>query len=421
MENNLAEINSLLGVMGSLVCDPDGNIIVQAMPDTYDVDKLSVTARVISQTLQALDTSGHRIAEMDLQFEGGRVILKNLRGGTLAILCARNINLPLLNMTASVAAKKIAAQLKPKSAAAPREPAAAEAKGRPPAPTPAPTPSPAAPPMASPPAAAPASSDELLAPPLFRELGEEASRIIATAKYNRIDMRVLDSMAVWLSTTRTRWLLAPIEKREIHLGMHSVDNLTLLLLFQKLGYDENKRFNAIYGKQRLHYLMPSRDLSVDVFLDSFSPYHRLDMTGYLSGGELALVETPLLLTRLQPVEISDMILRELCALLIEHELSVGPEKGKIDASAVTQLCSDDWGWFKTVIVNMDRLRTFAAATLTPADRAIVTERIQRLQQSIASAPKSLRWQTRARLGETVRWYETPIVGHPAGRPDMAFG
>ncbi len=411
MENNLTEINSLLGVIGSFVCDADGRLVAQALPDAYDGDKLSVTARVVAQTLQALETSGQRVTDMDLQFESGRLILKNLRGGTLAILCARNINLPLLNMTASITAKKIAAQLKPKAAAAPREP-----KASPPPPAPAP----ATPPVIIT-AAAPAPTEELLAPPLFQELNQETCRIIAQAKYNRIDARALDSLAIWLTTTRTRWLLAPLEKREIYLGMPSIDNLVLLLLFQKLGYDENKRFNAQHGKQRLHYFMPSRDLSVDVFLGSFSMYHRLDMTGYLSQGDVALVETPLLLTRLQSVEITDAGLRDICALLIEHDLSVGPEKGKIDASAITRLCSDDWGWFKTVTLNLDRVKTFAAATLTPADRAIVNEHTQRLQQSIATAPKSLRWQTRAGLGESVRWYETPIVGHPAGRPDMAFG
>ncbi len=412
MESNLAEINSLLGVLGSLVCDSDGKIIVQAMPDAYGDDKLSVTARVVSKTVQALDSSGQRVSEMDLQFEGGRLLLKNLRGGTLVILCARNINLPLLNMTAGVEAKKIAAQLKPKPATREPSPAAEPTLSSAPASL-----TPAAP---APTEATAALSQELLAPPLFQELYQETCRIIAEAKHHRIDLRVLDAVAVWLSTTRTRWLLTPIEKREIHLGARSVDGEALAKLFQKLGYDENKRFNAYYGKQRLHFLLPSRNLSIDVFLDVFSMYHRLDMVGYLSDGEIVLVETPLLLTLLQTVEASDAIRRDLCALLIEHDLSVGPEKGKIDASAVTRLCADDWGWFKTVTVNLDRLNTFAAA-LTPADRAIVNERTQRLQQSIASAPKSLRWQTRARVGESARWYETPIVGHPAGRPEMAFG
>ncbi len=403
MENNLAGINALLGVIGSFVCDTDGKVIARSMPDSYGDDQLSVTSRVVAQTLQALEASGQRVTDMDLHFDGCRLILKCLRGGTLAILCARNINLPLLNMTASVAAKKIASQLKPKAAVAREAEAPAAAGAAPAAPT------------------APAAREELLAPPLFQELYQEACHIIGEGKANGVDLRVMDSLGFWLSTTRSRWLLAPIEKREILLGgrLSHAGSITTLLL--KAGYEENRRFNAAYGKQRLHFIMPSRDLSLDVFLDSVTMYHRLDLSAYLGDGDMALVETPLLLSRLQSVEIGDAGLRDLCALLIEHDLSAAPGQGRIDVTAITRLCTEDWGWYKTVSVNLDRVNSFATATLSPADRAIVQERVQRIRQSIASAPKSLRWQTRARLGESVRWYETPMVGHPVGRPDMALG
>ena len=121
------------------------------------------------------------------------------------------------------------------------------------------------------------------------------------------------------------------------------------------------------------------------------------------------------------VEWSDGALREICALLFECDLSVGNEKGKIDASQITRLCAEDWGWFKTVSINLERVTALAPTWLGPEDRTVVVERAQRLRQSIVNAPKSLRWQTRARLGESVRWYETPIVGNPSARPDMAIG
>ncbi len=456
MENNLAEINALLGVIGSFVCDGDGKVVSRSLPDTYGDDQLSLTSRVVAQTLQALEVSGQRVTDMDLHFEGCRLILKNLRGGTLAILCARNINLPLLNMTASVAAKKIASQLKTKAAATPASAAPAGKAVAVPAPaTPAPTPAgpapsaPAVPPAASytPAPAAPtvddsaavtaptvpavpathvepatlAAREELLAPPLFQELYQEACRIMGESKSYRVDLRVMDSLAFWVSTARSRWLLAPIEKREIILGGRLSHAGPIITLLQGLGYEENRRFNALYGKQRLHFLMASRDLSIDVFLDNYAMYHRIDLSGYLGNGAMALVETPLFLSRLQCVEIGDAGLRDLCALLIEHDLSAVPADGRIDTAAITRLCTEDWGWYKTVSVNLDRIHSFATATLSPSDRAIVQERVQRIQQGIASAPKSLRWQTRARVGESVRWYETPMVGHPVGRPDMALG
>ena len=126
METVLKEINAVLGVIGAFVCLPDGGLAAAAMPNGFESTRLAMAAQVASQTFNSLETSGQRIVEMDLLFDQNRLVLKNLRGGVLSILCVRNINLPLLNLTANVAAKKIAAELKPPQAAhAPRRASAA--------------------------------------------------------------------------------------------------------------------------------------------------------------------------------------------------------------------------------------------------------------------------------------------------------
>jgi hypothetical protein len=130
----------------------------------------------------------------------------------------------------------------------------------------------------------------------------------------------------------------------------------------------------------------------------------------------------LILARLQLVETNDDCLRDLGVLLLEHDLSVGVEKGKIDAGHITRLCADDWGWFKTISRNLDQVMTFVTAKFPPTERGIVVERAQRLKRSLDNAPKSLRWQTRAPLGESVKWYETPrIYRPPVGKSDVAAG
>ena len=37
------------------------------------------------------------------------------------------------------------------------------------------------------------------------------------------------------------------------------------------------------------------------------------------------------------------------------------------------------------------------------------ECLEGLCQSIERAPKSVRWQMRARVGDSVRWYKTPVL------------
>lgn len=119
MENHLKEINAMLGVVGSFVCLSDSSVAAKAMPDRFDEATVETAAQVAAQTLNALETSGLRVAEVDLVYSQGRLLLKNLRGGILAIVCARNINIPLLNLTANVVAKKIAPELKPPKAGPP--------------------------------------------------------------------------------------------------------------------------------------------------------------------------------------------------------------------------------------------------------------------------------------------------------------
>ena len=124
MENHLNDINAVLGVVGSFVCLSDGSLVAKALPDKFDAASVEVAARLAAQTLNALEVSGQRVVDADLVYGQGRLVLKNLRAGILVIVCARNINIPLLNLTANVVTKKIAPEL--------RAPKAASAAGVPP-------------------------------------------------------------------------------------------------------------------------------------------------------------------------------------------------------------------------------------------------------------------------------------------------
>ncbi|MEW5717949.1 MAG: roadblock/LC7 domain-containing protein [Chloroflexota bacterium] len=184
METILKEINLVLGVTGSFVFSSDGNIVAKAVADDFDTTRLEMAARMASRTFIALDTSDQRITSMDLLFDRKRFILRRLRGGTLAVLCARNISLPLLNLTLTSAAKKIAAELKPSPpAAAPSAPLAA-ASERVVSPTPAakvsshPASGGAAGQIAAPPDLAGARFFEQLTRELTRVMGAPAGIII---------------------------------------------------------------------------------------------------------------------------------------------------------------------------------------------------------------------------------------------------
>ncbi|MCL4395605.1 MAG: hypothetical protein M1482_12535 [Chloroflexi bacterium] len=388
MDDSLREINAVIGVVGSFVSLPDSRVAAQAMPAAFDADHIHSAAKVASQSLNALDSSGQRIAQVDLVYREGRVILKNLRGGILVILCTRNINLPLLNLTANGAARKLAAELRPpKPAALPRADAPASARSES--------------------AARPAALADPPVPPLTAELTLEALSLVTEAAKRRLHLHAIDSIGVWLACPHYRSVLLEPKSRQIDLAGIASEGKAIEALFGELGLESNRWSNTLYGNQRLSFGEIKRQIIVQVFLDRYDMYHRLDLGPFLSQVGPALAPTALVLMGLQAVDRDERVLRDLCALFLENDLGVGPAESEIDASHVTRLCAEDWGWYKTASTNLDRVTTFAALELEPKDVRVIAERVGRLRQSIESAPKGLRWQTRARLGETVKWYESP--------------
>ena len=123
MEEILRDVNAVVGVAGSFVCDGEGRVLAQALPDIFDADTLSPVGRTLAQTIAGLETTNRRkVGDIDLLYEQGRLLVKNLGNGCLCILCARRINVPLLNLTANVAARKLSERIKESQPAEARVP-----------------------------------------------------------------------------------------------------------------------------------------------------------------------------------------------------------------------------------------------------------------------------------------------------------
>ncbi|MDQ4109146.1 MAG: hypothetical protein M3138_10120, partial [Actinomycetota bacterium] len=73
----------------------------------------------------------------------------------------------------------------------------------------------------------------------------------------------------------------------------------------------------------------------------------------------------------------------------------------------------DWGWWRTVTGNLERIRPFAAndgrGLIPPGAPLDAVEQLDLLEREAERAPKSRRWRMRALIGERVRWYELPEV------------
>ena len=113
MKSILEDISAVVGVTGCFICNGEGQVLASAMPDLFDETILSTVARTMAQTMAGLATARRRKAsDIDLIYHQGRLIAKNVGEGCLCILCARNINVPLLNLTANLGSRKLTEILK---------------------------------------------------------------------------------------------------------------------------------------------------------------------------------------------------------------------------------------------------------------------------------------------------------------------
>lgn len=189
MQAILGDIGALMGVMGSFVCDRQGALVGHAMPAGTNEAALAVIGRSLMQTLTGLEVDRHkRPSELDMVFAGGMLMVKNLGTGCLCVLCARQANVAMVNMTANMAARKLKDALG-QVAAAPGGTAPAPKAAMPPAPAP-----PAAAPVAT---APPAATGVPVAAALVTQIEHELARLVGP-----VAMLAVDDATTALGCTR---------------------------------------------------------------------------------------------------------------------------------------------------------------------------------------------------------------------------
>jgi len=385
MERILQDVNGVVGVTGSFVCDGEGKVLARALPRVFDGATLSTVAQTVAQTIGGLEVTRRRkVTDLDLVYEQGRLIVKNCRNGYLCVLCVRNINVPLLNLTANLAARKLSERIK-------RSPRGQGVET-----------------VATPVEALPVEERPVEeVPPLVLPLEEEARRAVSLAQERKVLLRALGSVAVMLHCPSAAYITAPFTMRELDFAIYGRQRPQISEILESLGYEPHRRFNALQGRKRLRFFHPEKEILVHVFVDTFEMCHKLDFTNRLYLDEVTIPLADLLLSKLQVVEMNEEELREIYALVYDHELGDQADPEKIDTAHIVNLCSDDWGWYKTVTMNIERAIAFTEDLLGQQEREVFLARIGRLKQMIEGSPKSLRWQLRARMGESTRWYEVP--------------
>jgi hypothetical protein len=240
------------------------------------------------------------------------------------------------------------------------------------------------------------------------ELAAEARRLIDLATAQGLVLRLLGGLAIQLLTpelpARTR------TGQDLDFGSVRSSRKGLTALLEQQGFVGDRNFNALYGDKQMYFTHGETGLAVDVMVDRIHMCHTVEFADRATELPYTLSPTDLLLSKLQIVELNDKDLDDVLRLLVHFPLVAGDGPGGVELGVIGALVGDDWGWFKTISLNLDRISARLAAGLPDAiagGRHDPAAAVQTLRSTLTDAPKSRRWRLRDKVGERKRWYDLP--------------
>ncbi len=247
----------------------------------------------------------------------------------------------------------------------------------------------------------------------------EALRIIELADREGLEVRLMGGLA-FHALCRDWTARIDRDGRDMDLATRSRDRKRLSELLVAEGYLADRQYNALYGHKQLYFVDPDWNRPVDVLVDRLEMCHTFEFADRLAICDPTLPPAEMLLSKLQVVKINRKDVLDALALLSEVPLA-GDDVGgaAISVSRITSLTSNDWGWWRTLTANLEKLEGFLEHELRPGDLDFGREtrfdpaaQVAELRAAIEAAPKSTRWKLRARVGDRVPWYQEPEeVGH----------
>jgi hypothetical protein len=189
------------------------------------------------------------------------------------------------------------------------------------------------------------------------------------------------------------------------------------------GCEPDRRFNGLNGDRQMYFTAPS-GRPIDVMVDRLSMCHVLDFRPTFGTQPHTLAPMDILLSKLQIFELNEKDARDIVQLLAGVPVSQGNQPSKsaaaaggpvLDADRFASLLAGDWGWWRTVTGNLEKLPALAGEKpelLPPGAPYDPLAQAAQLLELGRSVPKSMKWKVRAGVGDRVRWYELPEeVGH----------
>jgi hypothetical protein len=233
----------------------------------------------------------------------------------------------------------------------------------------------------------------------------EARAIIDEARESNLTLRALGGTAVAMRCPSAGRRALVREYPDIYLVGHAKEIERIREVLTRLEFEPDERFNAAHGAKRLKFFNLKGEMDVNIFLDVFEMWHKLDLKDRLDLDEYTISLADLLITKLQIVELKEKDVRDVTAILLDH--APGKGRDEIDGDYIAKLCSDDWGLWKTLSMNSRKImESLNGFDLREDEKQKVKLTLEDFLKKLEAEPKSTRWKTRASIGEKSKWYIT---------------
>lgn len=235
----------------------------------------------------------------------------------------------------------------------------------------------------------------------------EAERILEAARPTGASLRLTGSMAVQARCPRFGQIAAAgREFHDLDFAGYRRAARRIQEVLSGLGYVEDREVAVVSEGARAIYRHGDNGLHVDVFFDRLDFCHVIALAGRLEVDDATLPLAELLLGKLQIVRIAEKDLLDAGVLLLEHDFSED-DRGGINLPHLARMGAEDWGLWRTVSMNLDKLERFVAGykTLDAWQVTRLREQITVLANRFEREPKPLGWRLRAKVGDRVKWYK----------------
>lgn len=236
----------------------------------------------------------------------------------------------------------------------------------------------------------------------------ELKRIIKASDEAGILLRVIGSLAFQMHCPKYGYLQEAMGRAytDIDFAGYRKQSQEIKALMTDLGYTERREVFIYSEGERSIFDNSDVGIYIDVFYDKLDFCHAIYWADRLEVDSPTIPLAEMLLEKMQIVQINEKDVIDTIMLLLEHPL------GKIDDETInikriSELCSTDWGLWRTTTMNLDKVRQLAHSyeQLEDEHKTHIETQVAAALERIEGESKSLAWRLRARVGDRVKWYK----------------